>query len=178
MSHFMVDLETLGTEPGCVLRSIGIVKFDESNILSSFYVNIDRASCEANGMTVSAETERWWAEQSKDAQDALVQDQQDVRVALIRAGEYLSTEEPMITSVKLWGNGAAFDNVILAKAYDLCQIPRPWKFFNDMCFRTMKNLFRLAPVPQRQGTYHNAMDDAAHQVRHLQSICKHYGIRL
>ena len=30
-THAMIDIETLGTEPGCVVLSVGAVKFDPFN---------------------------------------------------------------------------------------------------------------------------------------------------
>jgi exodeoxyribonuclease VIII len=71
----------------------------------------------------------------------------------------------------VWGNGATFDNVILANAYDACRIRRPWKYYADMCFRTVRNQYPHVQV-KRQGTHHNALDDALTQAHHLQAIYK------
>jgi hypothetical protein len=70
---------------------------------------------------------------------------------------------------EIWGNGASFDNAILAEAYDCARIDRPWKYWNDRCYRTMKNQFPLVPF-RRSGTHHNALDDARSQAEHLMEI--------
>jgi len=69
-------------------------------------------------------------------------------------------------NVRVWGNGAAFDNVILASAYRQANITQPWLFWNDRCYRTVKAL-SPAVTMQRNGTHHNALDDAESQARHL-----------
>ena len=73
MTHVMLDLETLGTKPGCVIRSIGAVVFTLDGVLGAqFYANIDKQSCVDAGLTVDPATEAWWAGQSQEARDALL----------------------------------------------------------------------------------------------------------
>ena len=71
-----------------------------------------------------------------------------------------------IKHLYVWGNGAAFDNAILSTAYDICDWPQPWMFWNDRCYRTMKAQHRDVDFV-RLGTYHNALDDAESQAEHL-----------
>jgi hypothetical protein len=73
--------------------------------------------------------------------------------------------------ILLWGNGAAFDNVILASAYRALRLTPPWKFYNDRCYRTMKAAYSDVKMP-RTGTHHNALDDAISQANHLIEIWK------
>jgi hypothetical protein len=67
--------------------------------------------------------------------------------------------------MRLWGNGASFDNAILAHAYARCGATPPWKFWNDRCYRTVAAL--TATPRQQGGTHHNALDDARSQAEHL-----------
>ena len=73
MRHLMLDLETLGTTPGCVVLSIGAVEFDLDGIKSEFRAHIDVDSSTALGLKVDARTVMWWLDQSKEAQNALLQ---------------------------------------------------------------------------------------------------------
>ena len=57
----------------------------------------------------------------------------------------------------------------LSDAYDRAQLPRPWKYYNDRCYRTVKNLRPDVPMI-RGGTHHNALDDAKSQATHLMAI--------
>ena len=57
----MIDLETLGIQPGSVIRSIGAVVFDPvTNTLgSTFYQNICADSCKKAGLTTDPDTIKW-----------------------------------------------------------------------------------------------------------------------
>jgi exodeoxyribonuclease VIII len=45
-------------------------------------------------------------------------------------------------------------------------MPVPWQFWNSRCYRTVKSLYPDNKL-KRSGTYHNAVDDAESQARHL-----------
>jgi hypothetical protein len=85
-----------------------------------------------------------------------------------------------MSKVRLWGNGAGFDNVLLKNAFKAVDADEPWKYYNNRCYRTMSGVFKLDDdeTPPRVGTYHNALDDAMTQVHRLQAICGKYGITL
>ena len=57
----------------------------------------------------------------------------------------------------------------LGDAYDRAMRHRPWKFWNDRCYRTIKSMHPEVPMP-RTGTHHNALDDAKTQALHLMAI--------
>jgi len=67
----MIDIETLGTEPGCAILSIGAVHFTAAGRGETLYRNIDRASCEDAGLEIDEETVKWWSEQDEAAQAVL-----------------------------------------------------------------------------------------------------------
>ena len=64
MRHLMLDIETFGTTPGCVVLSIGAVEFDLDGIKGEFHAHIDVDSSTALGLKVDARTEKRWLEQS------------------------------------------------------------------------------------------------------------------
>jgi hypothetical protein len=83
-----------------------------------------------------------------------------------------------IPDVRVWGNGADFDNPILAVAYRRTIFSgQPWKPYNGRCYRTVKNQFQDVKLV-RTGTHHNALDDARSQATHLVEICRTRGWRL
>ena len=71
--------------------------------------------------------------------------------------------------IAVWGNGAAFDNVILAAAYSRQRMQCPWRRPNDRCYRTLKALHPEIEF-ERVGEHHNAIDDAVSQARHALKI--------
>jgi exodeoxyribonuclease VIII len=167
-NNVMVDLETLGTRPGSAILSIGAVRFDGSNVLARFYRRIDWASWQAAGMTVDAGTIAWWLGQTDTARAELTEGQREpIDEVLADFAKWLGDGE-----VKLWGNGAAFDNALLAEAYQMVFGERaPWNFWNDRCYRTMKSLLPEVKL-ERLGTAHHALDDAESQARHLMEIVR------
>ena len=160
----MLDLETLGNKPGSVIVAIGAVKFGNGGIIDSFYVRVDAESCVAAGLKLDVSTVLWWLTQSDAARLEITKPGQLLTAVLICFAEWVGDKD-----AEVWGSGAAFDNALLAAAYDATGTPRPWKFSNDRCYRTVKNLYPDVPLA-RAGTHHNALDDAESQARHLMLI--------
>ena len=159
--HVMLDLETFGTKPGSVLRSIGAVRFTlQGGLLDEFYTNIDRASCEESGLAVDPDTERWWSQQSKEAQDGLLVDCRPLP-EVVKSFSGWFNKSPQ---AYLWSQGSNFDGPLWEAACVKVSLAPPWKFFNARDTRTAYDIGGLDPrsVP-RAGTYHNALDDAKHQ---------------
>lgn len=76
MNHCMIDLETMGTSPGCAIASIGAVIFDperphDGSTAPEFYAVVDLASCQSVGLTMDAGTVYWWLTQSQKAREAV-----------------------------------------------------------------------------------------------------------
>lgn len=162
MRHVMLDLETFGLVPGVALRSIGAVEFDlDGKTGRTFYANVSRASCEAAGLTIDPKTEEWWAQQSAAARNALAVDPVPLADA-IRAFNAFFIE---CKAECVWSHGAAFDAVLFEAAACKVGVPTPWKFWNVRDTRTVFDVFGfdIRDIP-RDGTYHNALDDAIYQV--------------
>lgn len=160
----MIDLETYSTHSNAAIASIGAVKFEDDQIIDTFYCTIDPASCKQHGLHFEKSTLEWWQQQSKEARDALLKDNVDLETALVKFANWYGNK-----SLPTWGNGAAFDNVIMENAYRTIGVKRPWLPWEDRCYRTMKNLVNI-PIDKRDGTYHNALDDAMTQTKHLIKI--------
>lgn len=164
----MVDLETLGVVPGCVILSIGAVAFDPASgeLGEEFYCVVNTDSCLGAGLHADQGTIDWWANQSDDAKTVLTEAKDGgltLNDALSKFTEYL--ENQGIKQVRIWGNGADFDNAILSCCYKAVGKPSPWVPWNNRCYRTLKNLIK-GPRLKREGTYHNALDDAKTQAKH------------
>lgn len=174
MAHVMLDLETLGNGSNAVIISIGAVEFipATSQIGRKFEVLIDPQSCVDAGLKIDASTVMWWMEQDQAARDQFKRSKFLLQEALKSFSGFLTN---VGTSVNVWGNGATFDNVILSNAYLAAKIERPWKYYNDMCFRTMRKMY--PKVHQDQiGVAHRAVDDAEYQARLLMKILVQAGI--
>ena len=169
LTDVMVDLETMGTEPGCPIVAIGAVLFNPKTdeIGDTFYSLIELESCIDAGMKVCADTIKWWFRQSDAVRGQVCNpslDRVDLRTALIDFSVWLPSDK-----CRIWGNGSDFDNVILEAAYKMNGMNAPWPFWNNRCYRTIKNLKPSIELV-RQGTHHNALDDAISQAKHMQMI--------
>lgn len=163
MNDVMVDLETLGNGPNAAIIAIGAVKFDAATGLGEeFYKIVDLESSVQSGGVIDAATVLWWMGQSDAARQALLRPGEPLATVLLAFSDWLGSDR-----CKIWGNGASFDNVIVASAYRRLYLPMPWKFWNDRCYRTVKAMNPHIPFVGVQGTAHNALDDAKSQAQHL-----------
>lgn len=170
MEHVMIDLETLGRRAGCAILSIGAVAFDAKakELGPELYTVVRLDSCEKAGLHIDPDTIAWWEKQNPEAQKVLKQARaargnKVLPKALEELNKYLSQFD--LKKVKVWGNGSDFDNAILTACYASIEKPLPWEFWNNRCYRTLKSL-KPSIKMQRQGTYHNALDDAKSQALH------------
>jgi hypothetical protein len=162
----MVDLETLGNGSKSVITSIGAVRFDRDGLLpGTFYMNVDPESCAAAGLEIDASTVMWWMQQSDAARAAFKVKGEPLGFVLQSFTEWYPA------GAALWGNGATFDNVILANAYRALGMKQPWSYSKDRCYRTLKNLFPHV-TQEAVGTAHNALDDAKYQALHAVKLLK------
>lgn len=157
MTHIMLDLETLGTAPGCIIRSIGAVVFDPEtgDKGKRFYVNVNRGSCECVGLTADPGTEAWWQKQSAAAREALEKDQRPLREALARFGYFFAGEQ----GDRLWCHGPSFDEAVLSAAYRAAGMPPPWRYNQARDTRTVYDMAGIEPE-RSSGVHHDALNDA------------------
>lgn len=179
-THVMVDLETWGQGNDAMPVSLGAVKFTRDSIVERFHVGIDPVSAERFGRKIDAGTILWWMDADRrEALDAwLALPKVDIDAAL--CGFYNWGAQTLPEQLGgLWGNGAAFDNVILRNAYNAVGIGElyPVKFRKDWCYRTLKATNPDIAI-ERVGLHHSAVDDAETQALHLQRICAARGIAL
>lgn len=171
----MVDNETLDTTPSAVILSIGAARFrkdEPGKVGETFYAVLDIEEQKLRGRTVSEDTLAWWQKQSPEARVALdTTDRRPVNDVLSDLWDFIFDMEGACGSVRLWGNGADFDNPQIASLFKMYGFDLPWEFRKNRCFRTLKSEFgHLCPKPARKGTYHNALDDALTQIEHCQAI--------
>jgi len=171
MTDIMLDLETMGSGPMAAIVAIGAVEFDISgkNLVDcEFYRAVDLESSTAAGMVMDASTVTWWLQQNGNAREYITGEGMPLASVLLQFSGWLGMLGEK-DELRIWGNGAAFDNVILASAYRLLRQNRPWHYRNDRCYRTVAALHPEIAT-NRIGTHHNALDDAKSQAEHLLRI--------
>lgn len=186
LTHVMTDLETLGTVPGCVAFSVGMVEMDLVNLKLGrefeCIINVDSSldhylreddPADPNGATA------WWAKQSEEAKMTLTAARAGEGLALPEACEKMNQWWRALnlkSKIRLWGNGADFDNPILRVMFDAAKVAPYPGGYGGRCYRTVKNMeelfpelkfFKLDRERHRTGTHHKALDDAKSQALHL-----------
>lgn len=167
MFDVMLDLETMGTSPRAAIVAIGAVEFDVERLVlgRSFYTPVDLESSVSCGGEMSASTVMWWLSQGDEARQAITAGGVKLPDAL-RAFAVWMRGCGDADAGRVWGNGVAFDNVILGGAYQAAGMEQPWRFWNDRCYRTVKAMHPDILLA-RSGVHHKAVDDAHDQANHL-----------
>ena len=171
--HLMIDLETMGKNPDAPIISLGAIFFDpqtgEMGPEFSKTIDLDTA-----GGVIDRDVIKWWLKQSREAQSAILTDEIPLDDALLQLREFID-ENSCGFYVRVWGNGANFDNVILRRSYERQGIPCPWRYCNDRDVRTIVELgnsigFDVRMTIPFEGVPHNALDDARHQAKQVSAI--------
>lgn len=179
MTHLMVDLETMGSNPEAPIVAIGAVYFDPNTGITGaeFYQIVSLESAMEFGAKPDAEAIIWWLKQSPEARAAITDsDAIGLMDAIDSFDEFVhSNSANGIKSVQLWGNGSSFDNVILRRAYDQVGADLWVTRRNDRDVRTIVELGKAIGMNPRleipfDGDAHNALADARHQVKYVSAI--------
>lgn len=173
--HIMLDLETLGTSAKAVIVAIGAVAFDleDDSVYETFYLTVDAKSGVQAGLVMDPDTVVWWLQQSEQAREIFKGTSQGLSTALNLFSAWVKEVGP----VGVWGNGVDFDNVIIMNSYLALGMKMPYRYSKNRCFRTMRGLFPTEGVV-REGTHHNAVDDAVFQMKVLKEINTKYNLQL
>lgn len=166
MNNCMLDLETVGTRPGCAVLSIGAAMFDfeAMKIGETFYQAIVPESNKTFGLHFDPSTEQWWSRQSEEARAVWSDPNAMALDEVLTMFSAWCREQAGIRSFYVWGNGANFDDPVLAAAYHATGINKPWEFWNSRCYRTIKSLSPAVPLI-KPTVAHNALADALAQAQ-------------
>jgi hypothetical protein len=175
MMDVMIDLETLGSVPRCVILSIGAVVFDPRgsdvpDTSRTFHAHIDVRSSQRAGLMIDGATVMWWLGQSEEARQELLKAETHDLFAVL--GHFAAwTDWPRVGGV--WAKGPSFDCAILASAYRAVSMEPPWPYSRERCVRTALD---MAGMPSDTMAYrtaadvrHSALGDALAQARAVQA---------
>lgn len=172
--HLMLDIETLGNVPNSIIISISAVVFDDNfKELDYFNENLSIRESDSYGFYRTESTLQWWREQSEQAFKISTTNQQPVNYVLTQLASFIESNNIDF----VYGNSVSFDCVLLNCYFDRLQIERPWKFWQERCFRTYKNTFNFSNV-EFKGIPHFSLDDCRFQIEQLKNICLENNIKL
>lgn len=172
---FMVDCETLGTDPGCPVVGVAAVVFDPSSPFDpeavadedKFESYCSLESAMAAGLTPSPGSILFWMEQPDAARKrvfgAAGETRKDLKNMLSELAFFMSRRAPAygisLADAPIWSHGKDFDPKVLQAAYDAVGQRVPWNFRHSMDTRTA---FRLAGV-EYKGKAHTPLEDCLAQ---------------
>lgn len=163
MKDMMVDLETLGNGENKCIVQIGACYFDRSTgaVGKTFKCNIDAASATKEGFQIDAPTVYWWLNQSDAARASILADPKlPIREAMANFSEFAAEAKC------IWSH-ATFDFVTLSQTYQKLGIAPKYAYRTARDIRTLMDLFNITvDKTSRQGTHHDGLDDALHQVKY------------
>lgn len=165
-NHVVVDIETLGTRPGCVILQIGAADILQCQPPFSATLQI-QPQLEA-GLYKDENTLIWWEKQKSDKNKQAWAEEYHPATALKLFGEYLKEIQlcgPPLEGV--WGNSSIFDLGILAYTHSAFNLPVPWNYKQEFCLRTLK--FLIAPDEYIEGITHTADEDACAEAEWLKN---------
>lgn len=177
MNHVMIDIETLGKVPYCVILSIGAVEFDmnSSSTGKTFYKKISLDSMLKAGLLVDSSTILWWMGQSDEARKEFTGKSGYVSIQNA-LNEFTKYFKSLDKDVSVWANSPGFDCNHIQEAYELVLGGEaPWRYNQP---RDCRTLFSIYPerAPVKSGIAHNALDDCMWQIENLRLAVKGLGL--
>ena len=170
----MLDLETLGTRPECVILTIGAVKFDpfKSEVADSgLYLRLDVDEQLAQGREVQEDTLQWWMNQAEDVREEAIGEGGRVSIESF----YKELNRFMVGVNNIWAQGPVFDIAILENIYRQYGWPTPWQFWQIRDSRTLFGVHGDPRVKGRAG-HHNALADCVYQAQGVQQVYNKLGL--
>ena len=175
--RIMLDIETLGTRPGCKILSIGATTFsldfsDRVKSNTAFYTTIRR---DDNRFLTDPNTLIWWEQQSYAAMHAAFKGGLIYKSALKKFNSWVQDQVDSINydEVEFWCKGPHFDISILECAYRIVGLPTPWEYYAIRDLRTAINLFPNLQLPEHKGIKHHALDDALYEAEVAATILRY-----
>lgn len=171
----MIDIETLGTRPDCVVLTIGAIKFNPESMdepFDGFYHRLDVDGQLELGRTVDQDTLDWWNTQPAEVRDEALGE--DDRTSIT---QFIKEFNKALVGVKsIWAQGPTFDFVILENLYRQTGTPIPWHYWQ---IRDSRTLFQVVGDPRTPGRdqAHNALADCYYQARGVQQIYQQLGLK-
>lgn len=175
-----IDLETAGLAPNAPILSIGAVRFaKDGNVALAGPEHEFQVAVDLKGQApIDPDTFYWWLEQSREAQDAVLEGKGGLSLAnALRAlWQWLQADSKVVGREsnfigELWIRGDR-DSCWLEEAHKREGIKPAYKFRNVRDQRTMVEFAerRGEAMPYRTSVPHDSLEDARYQAECLQAI--------
>lgn len=170
----MLDIETLGTCPDCVVLTLGAVKFNpyaQEDIIAGIYCRPDVDEQIAKGRIVRDDTLEWWTTQAEAVREEALGEEGRIPVT-----QMLQELNRFLVGVNnIWAQGTVFDIGILEHLYKQYNMVPNWQYWQIADSRT---LFKIHGDPRERNKagLHNALEDCVSQAQAVQHIFSKIGL--
>ena len=175
MRAVMVDIETLGITPDCIILTVGGVKFNPNDEIEPRDRKLWRLDIEEQrnkGRTEDQTAIDFWNKQEPHVREEAFSDKDRISV-----DSFLNDFNTWIDgATQVWAQGVTFDIVILKDLYDQCGVKPNWSDFRVMDSRTLFKLLKEDPRKQMEFDAHDAAEDSYYQAIGVQRAYKELGI--
>jgi hypothetical protein len=166
----MVDLETYGTAPGCVILEVALVAFDRNSdrriAYDSFFPDITEQ--QSMGFTIDNETMKFWADNQEAWTNQLQAMREPVATVVGRINAFWN-DHCHVDKTVVWAKGTPFDFPILRTI-----LKDPWSFRNIHDMRTLKFVSK-SDIVVKSTKPHFGLMDAIAQAQEVRQICSTIG---
>ena len=163
MKDVMIDIETFGKGSKAAICQIAACYFDRNtgDIGPTFKRNIDAKSCVDIGAEMEPSTIYWWLSQGKEAQASVAEGLLlNVKDVFISFNDFISRADC------IWSH-ATFDFPIVMGTYEMLRLTPSFKYWQARDIRTLIGLGKVDHRKEtRDGTHHDALDDAIFQAKY------------
>jgi len=176
--HAMIDIETLGKEPGSVILTIGGVKFDPNDPtrepFGEFYYRFDVDSQLEKGRETNEDTIAWWGTQDPAVMEEALGEDGRTSVPEVLA----ALNKWLVGTDNVWAHGIVFDIVLMESLYKDFDMKYPWPFWKVRDSRTLFGILPKDPRKSKSFDAHNALEDARIQAVCVQEAIQELGVTL
>jgi len=166
MKHAMIDIETMGTNPGAVIISLAAVQFEPGvpeSVGASFKMNFALQDSISYGFRIEADTLLWWLKQKPEILSKQLDETDLVSTVLGKFSSFL-----IFNKIEyVWGNSASFDCGLLAAYYRRLKLPVPFSHWNERCYRTLINLTPFKRLNKDEAQAHDPLYDCQYQIKNV-----------
>lgn len=167
MADVMIDIETMGTRPDCVVLTLGAVKFNPLDIsapMEELYIKLDIDQQIQMDRSVDQSTMDWWHKQAE-----AVREEAFGTAGRISVEDAINSLSKFMDGTKcIWAQGPQFDMTILEDLCRTAKLKQPWRYSS---VRDSRTLFAVLgdQRPKDKPAAHNALADCYYQVQGVQA---------
>lgn len=179
----MIDIETLGTKPGCCVIQISAVPFNRKTGKAypnlAFKNSIALTPQRNVGLVIYGPTYNWWKKTNYRLLQSIVNNGKDPKSVALLFSKYIKELTSKNKDILYWGNSARFDFGILETFLNTYGVQSPWDTWKERDYRTIKNLdLNYANSIKFKGTKHDSLDDCCHQITVLDGLLKKFKLNI